>query len=509
MLKCAIYARVSTKREEQKNSLQNQIHLGESIAKEKGFAVVKCYIDDGKSGSGFKNRSGIQDLIKDAQAGIFDVVIAKSVSRLGREVVQSLQTADKIERSKVRLILPEDNYDTATSDSRLMFGIKALLAEEENAKLSLRIKYGLFSNAKQGKYKASLPPYGYKMDFDSKRLVIDESTAEVVKEIFNLYLHKNWGMSKIGNYLMRRGEATPRTVSGASNAGNRWHQQTIKGIFNNPVYIGNLVHHRSETTKHLGASETYKIRNEIAPAEQIIVVNTHPAIVSKEDFDAVQELMKKKGIDRSNGKESLFAHIAKCADCGCGMHYKSDRRNGAYICGGHVKHSNSYCTSHIISEKLLLDTINKEVKALVKKTVNIEKLYGLADEKAKRLQSSSEQEVRKIEKQMEQLNQQFDSLLSLHAEGALTTAQFKTKNDAISQQQLELANQKQALKLKMGEKKDLDINIQAFRKEVERFINLDSSDLQVLKSVLQRLIAKIEVHEGGKITIHYNLSCPS
>ncbi|GAB6085003.1 hypothetical protein [Alkaliphilus crotonatoxidans] len=92
---------------------------------------------------------------------------------------------------------------------------------------------------------------------------------------------------------------------------------------------------------------------------------------------------------------------------------------------------------------------------------------------------------------MEQLNQQFDSLLSLHAEGALTTAQFKTKNDAISQQQLELANQKQALKLKMGEKKDLDINIQAFRKEVERFINLDSSDLQVLKSVLQRLIARV------------------
>lgn len=222
MLKCAIYARVSTKREEQKNSLQNQLHLGESIAKEKGFTVVKCYIDDGKSGSGFKNRSGIQDLIKDAQAGIFDVVIAKSVSRLGREVVQSLQTADKIERSKVRLILPEDNYDTATSDSRLMFGIKALLAEEENAKLSLRIKYGLFSNAKQGKYKASLAPYGYKMDFETKRLVIDADTAEVVKEIFNLYLHKIWSMSKIGNYLMRRGEATPRAVSGASNAGNRW-----------------------------------------------------------------------------------------------------------------------------------------------------------------------------------------------------------------------------------------------------------------------------------------------
>lgn len=174
MMKCAIYARVSTKREEQKNSLQNQINLGESIAKELGFTVVGRYIDDGKSGGGIKNRSAIQRMLVDAKDSKFDVIIAKSVSRLGRNTIQSLQTADQLERSKIRLILPEDNYDTASSDTRLLFHLKAALAEEESAKLSQRIKLGLQANARQGKYKASLPPYGYRLSAEGKRLEIDE-----------------------------------------------------------------------------------------------------------------------------------------------------------------------------------------------------------------------------------------------------------------------------------------------------------------------------------------------
>lgn len=89
-MKRAIYARVSTKREEQKNSLQNQIALAESIAKEQGFTVVERYIDNGISGSGMKNRAKILRLLDDAKKKKFDVVIAKSVSRLGRNTVNCM-----------------------------------------------------------------------------------------------------------------------------------------------------------------------------------------------------------------------------------------------------------------------------------------------------------------------------------------------------------------------------------------------------------------------------------
>ncbi|UFJ62706.1 recombinase family protein [Brevibacillus sedimenti] len=353
-MRCAIYARVSTRREEQQNSLQNQIALAESIARENGFTVVGQYIDNGISGSGLKNRNEILRLLDDAKKKKFDVVIAKSVSRLARDTRKGMEIAYQLESTSIRLILPEDNYDTETSKSRLMFNLKAILAEEENSKLSERIKLGLQSSARQGKRIVSLPPYGYTVNPVTKRLEVDETTAPIVKEIFRLYLHEGWGMFKISNYLMRKGVPTPRTVSGAANAGTKWHQNTIKGILSNPVYTGKLVFHREETTGILAESELYKIRRKVEPDKQIVIENAHPAIITEDDFQAVQELMKKKGERKSNGKESLFAHIAKCADCKSGMHFKPDRRNGAYVCGGYVKYTSLYCSSHIIEEQASL-----------------------------------------------------------------------------------------------------------------------------------------------------------
>lgn len=384
-MKCVIYARVSTKREEQKNSLENQISLAERIAKEQGFTVVERYIDNGISGTGFKNRSEINRLLQDAKKKKFDVMIAKSVSRLGRNTSKSLRLADELEQAGIRLILPEDDYDTATSKSRFMFNLKAMLAEEESAKLSERTKLGQRERARKGDYKGSLPPYGYKIDPSTKQLVLDEVTAPIVKEIYRLYLHEGRGLFSIGNELMQRGVETPRSTSKASNAGNRWHQSTLKRILTNPVYTGKLVYCREETTNTLSKSETYKIRKKVDPENQIIIENAHPAIISEDDFQSVQLLMKKKGQSKSNGKESLFAHIAKCADCGSGMHFKPDRRKGAYVCGGYVKHTTSYCSSHIISEKKLLELIKDDLKAMIKNTVKIERLYGIAEKKANSL----------------------------------------------------------------------------------------------------------------------------
>lgn len=506
MMKCAIYARVSTHREEQKNSLHNQISLAESIAKDHGFTIVGRYIDNGISGTGFNNRPEIIRLMEDAKKKKFDVVIAKSVSRLGRNLYKSLQLAHELEQQNIRLILPEDDYDTKLNPSRLMFNLKAIFAEEESVKLSERTKLGLRERAKQGKYKASLPPYGYKMNNETQKLEPNEETAPIVQEIFRLYLYEGWGMYRIANYLMRKGIPTPRTVSGAINAGTKWHQNTIKGILTNPVYTGKLVHCREETTHTLAKSELYKLRRKVEPDKQIVIENAHPAIISEDDFQAVQQLMKKKGKSKSNGRESLFAHIAKCADCNSGMHFRSDRRKGAYVCGGYVKHSSSYCSSHIIEESLLLQAVKDDLKALIKDNIKLESLYGIAEKKTSSLQSSFTKELKQVERQIEKLNNQFVSLLTLHAEGAINTEQFKHQNERIAHQLQELANKKAEIQSALETRKDITEQLQAFKKEVERFANLDIDDEQVLKQVLQRLINKIEVYEGGKIKIHYNLS---
>jgi len=315
-------------------------------------------------------------------------------------------------------------------------------------------------------------------------------------------------MFKICNFLMRKGVPTPRATAGAANAGTRWQQNTIKSILNNPVYVGKLVFRREETTGTLAESELYKVRRKIETDQQIVTDDAHPALIAEEDFIAVQELMKKRGKHKSNGKESLFSYIVKCSDCGSGMHFKPDRRNGAYICGGYVKHTSAFCSSHIIEQQKLLKAVREDLQAIAKDTVKAETLFGVVEGKVAESQVAVTKELKRLEKQINETNARFDSLLTLHVDKVITTEQFKQQNERITQQHQDLAIKKAELILVLESKQNCDQQLHAFKKEVGRFITLDFDDEQVMKQVLQRLIHKIEVFEGERIKIHYNLSNP-
>ncbi|WP_258961023.1 recombinase family protein [Paenibacillus aquistagni] len=505
MLKVVIYARVSTKRDAQKNSLENQVSYAMNLAAQNGWSVVGQYIDDGISGATRNKREGIQRLLYGAKKKNFDAVIAKSVSRLGRNAVENLQTAHEIESVGIRLILPEDNYDTETSSSRLMFNLKAVLAEEESAKLSERIKIGLRASARQGVYKASLPAFGYKRDPLRKRLELDENFAPIVRKIFDLYLCKDWGMYKISNHLIDQGIPTPRTVSGGSNAGELWHQSTVKLILSNIVYTGTLVQHQEETKDFIS-----KRRKQVEPDKQIVFKDAHPAIISIEEYNAVQEKMRQKGTSKSNGRESLFAHLAVCADCGKGMVFRTDRRkSGAYVCGGYVKHSRSYCSSHIVEFDTLLQAVKDDLKELIADNVKLEKLYGAAHGKANEQQAKINKELTSVSKRLNQLNKEFQSLLQLYSEKVIDIVQFKSQNEHIQEEQARLTHKKAEIESLLVTKKDMDEQLHAFRKQIARFAKLDINDEQVFKQILHRLIQRIEVNEEGMINaIHYNITCP-
>lgn len=138
--------------------------------------------------------------------------------------------------------------------------------------------------------------------------------------------------------------------------------------------------------------------------------------------------------------------------------------------------------------------------------MNIERLYGVAEKKALTVQVTILTEIKSLEKQSEKLSQQFNSLLSLHAEEIITSEQFKEKNLLLSEQQFELANRKMELQSQLDETKDQNKNIQVFKKITKNFLSLNIKDQQEMKQVLQRIIEKIEVFEEEKIVIHYNLA---
>lgn len=143
---------------------------------------------------------------------------------------------------------------------------------------------------------------------------------------------------------------------------------------------------------------------------------------------------------------------------------------------------------------------------MIKKSVKVERLYGIAEKKVKSLHSSLAKQLKCVEREIDKLNKQFNSLLTLHSEGALTTEQFKQQNERLANQLQELANQKTEMTASVTLKKDTTEQLQAFKQEIDRITRLDIDDEQVLKQILHRLVHSIEVHEGEKVKIHYNLS---
>lgn len=158
--------------------------------------------------------------------------------------------------------------------------------------------------------------------------------------------------------MNRRRVPTPRTVSGAKNAGTLWHDSSIRVILENIVYTGNLVQHWDETIDFIS-----KKRRKVPQDKQIVNLNTHVALINHDEHLAALEKMRTKGIRNSNGQESLFAHIAVCADCGKGMMYRKDRgKGGAYVCGKYVKNGKQYCTSHLIDAPNLLRLLRQNLR---------------------------------------------------------------------------------------------------------------------------------------------------
>lgn len=506
-MRCAIYARVSTKRDEQRNSLDNQITFTTNIVKDNHWQLTETYVDDGVSGTTFLKREAIQKLIHDAKKKKFDVVIAKSVSRFGRSSVESMTVADELEqRYNIRLIFPEDNYDTATSDTKFMFRLKAILAEEESRKLSARIKIGRQTGARSGKYQASLTAFGYKRGDDGK-LILDEHYSPIVREMFDLYLYKGWGWYKIASHLNSRKVPTPRTVSGGSNKGAMWLESSIRVILENVVYTGALVQHREETMDFIS-----KKRKTVAPDKQIVVKNAHPAIITHEEHIAALEKMRAKGKHKSNGQESTFAHVARCADCGKGMMFRKDRlknKGGAYVCGGYVKHTSSFCSSHIVANRQLIDTIVADLRELITNNVKMEQLYRIAGGELELHQNSYSKELQGVIKKLGKLDADFSTLLSLFQQKAIGIEQFKATNDNVQAEQSRLTARKAELETLIESRKDTERYLHDFQRQVSKIAKLDIDNEQVLKHIIQKLIHKIEVHADGSIKIIYNIARPA
>ncbi|WP_286230564.1 recombinase family protein [Neobacillus mesonae] len=490
-MRCAIYIRVSTDKEEQKASLGNQRELFIRYISDKGWDIEHFYVDV-ESGTTEK-RPQLQQLISDAKAKKFDVILAKELSRLARNGRLSYEIRDIAQQHKVHIITLDNAINTLDGNNQ-MFGIYAWLYEQESQRTSERVKAALKSRAQRGKFKGSNPPYGYTVN-DGKLYISQNETPDIVRRIFREYLTGK-GFDRIAKELYEEGVPTPGQVAGKKSASHKWHGSTIRLILENPHYTGDLVQGRTTTRSVIN-----KNRDRVDSDNLIIVPGTHESIISKSDFEAVQQLMGSRKRTRPQAELHLFTNTAYCADCGRGMHYKKNCRG--YICGNYNKHGLKACGDHLVREADLKLAILNDLKNLASILDNQEILQTL-ETKVIQQKKNSEKQIIALEKELDILKQKKKKSLNLFIDEKISKADYDEFVSDMNDTMKSLSSKIEQLKLSLEAKND-EIAINEVKQQLDTFIDFN----ELTSEILHRFIEKIEIKADGSPRIFYRFSSSS
>jgi len=276
-LNVAAYCRVSTNHKEQESSIDAQIsYYGKLIAEHEGWQLVKIYAERA-SGTQIKKRPEFMKMLKACKQGKIDLILTKSISRFGRNTLDTLKTLYELFNLGVKVYFEKENLNNYDKEMRTMMGIYAGFAQEESKNMSDNIKWGIRERMREGKVCLNCTRFlGYGKD-ENGRLVVVESEAVIVRKIFELYLN-DWGVRKIKKYLEENGI---KTVTGK----DVWSTSTIDRILSNEKYVGDVLMQKSFTEDFL----TGKRKKNEGELDMYFIENDHEAIISRDIFEKVQK----------------------------------------------------------------------------------------------------------------------------------------------------------------------------------------------------------------------------
>lgn len=304
--KVAAYARVSTDHEEQQSSYEAQVnYYTEYIKSRTDWEFAGIFADEGISGCSIKGRQGFQTMIEEALNGGINLIITKSVSRFARNTVDSLSTIRKLKEHNVECYFEKENIWTFDSKCELMLSILSSISQEESRSISENVTWGHRRRMADGKVSV---PFGRFLGYDRGEhgeLIVNEKEAEVVREIYRLFLS---GLTPhgIGKELTKRGIPTP-------GGKVKWTASTVKSILTNEKYKGDALLQKTFTPDYL----TKKTKKNDGQILQYYVENSHPAIITPEIYDAVQAEMDRRStcMSRYSGVDILASKLI-CGECG-------------------------------------------------------------------------------------------------------------------------------------------------------------------------------------------------
>lgn len=293
MERAAIYLRLSKEDVEKEGnensrSIENQRIILEEYAKVHQFEIYDYYIDDDYSGLYFE-RPAFSRMLEDAAKHEFAIILAKSQSRLSRNMEHTEYLLHNLfPQLGIRFLGVVDGVDSAQKAGKKARQINALVNEWYSEDLSENIRAVYQRKMRKGEYLGAYAPYGYcKSAEDSHRLEVKEEEARWVRRIFEQYL-KGHSVQEIQQELIKNRVRTPSAVKQGEHD-YHWSTSTIKKILSNEVYTGAVVQGKSRR-------RSFKEKKIVAcpRSSWIIVEGMHTPIIENEQFEMVRELRRQR-----------------------------------------------------------------------------------------------------------------------------------------------------------------------------------------------------------------------
>lgn len=496
-----IYLRLS--RDDGNNSVSESILNQKSFliqyVIQNGFNLVDVYIDDGYSGTNF-DRPDFKRMIADIESKKINCVVTKDLSRLGRDYIM---TGHYLERyfpeNQVRYIAVNDGIDTyEENNNNDMSPFKAVINDMYAKDISKKVKTALATKKANGMFIGSVAPYGYKKDTENKgHLVIDPETAPIVKRIFSMFIQ---GVAKLGiaNQLSIEHIPTPSEFKNLTATQRRnkgvWNEAIISRILTNPTYIGNLTQNRSKKINY-----KVKAKQNLPENQWIIVENTHEPIVTAEEFEMVQKIIKKRTYQKKDGKPHLLSGLLRCGDCGGHMSFVHSSK--IYVaCSTWRKHAKlKLCTSHLIREDYLEKEVLNSLKNQAEEYINQKNVAEkCANAPTEDLESKSN--VQSLELRLEEIKNIITNLYVDKTRGIITETDFLSISAKFNSERESITNRLQSNSQEEAERNKSKDDVICIEDLLKKFLSFEEID----RNTLLLLVEKVEIFEDKKIKIYFS-----
>ena len=491
----AAYCRVSTDKEDQLNSLEAQKGFFAEYTKRTGDTLVGLYADEGISGTKIKNRKEFLRMMKDAQQGLFDLVVVKDISRFARNTVDLLQNVRKLKALGIETQFLTANM-TSMGNSEFVLTIFGALAQEESANTSKRVKFGKKMNAEKGRVPNIV--YGYdKIIGDYFHLTINQTEAETIKQIYRWYLEEGYGTAKIANMLNESGLRTKRNC--------KWSQNAICRILTNELYTGKIINGKQEVSDFLTGQRRAKDE-----AEWCVVERPELRIIDDVSFAAVQEIMRERndafhmGHERQSNKH-LFSTLIKCKECGWSYRRIVRQYKNTYIrwvCSGRNGKGAESCPNCVaLDEDELIDRLQEYFMNILKSKKRVTEYFVKEFQRIYKAKDENLEYAALLQAQLAKLKKSRERYMEMYADDLISREELNEKIGGTKQEIERLENELKMVAYHLTKGEQLEIILNRTFKEIE-----DISDVhQMTNAQLKRIIQKIEVDKDGNVDIYLRI----